>query len=147
MSSQQAVNTPTQVMAVTRADDKVRMSWVCLWGLILSHQGEQLEFLTDTVLAVWSKFVTLVAQTLEGADLVEAPPVSAHLAKKRAALVYVCKQRGVSASGGVACWHIDKRSTLRSSNRKENGTCFQDGIPNRNPEGLLGFQGLSFRHL
>lgn len=43
----------------------------------------------DTVFAVWSQFVTLVAQALEGADFIEAPPVSAHLAKKRAALVYV----------------------------------------------------------
>ena len=103
MSSQLPVNIPTQVMAAAQSDDKARMSRVRLWGLILSHQGEQLEFLTDTVFAVWSKFVTLVAQTLEGADLVEAPPVSAHLAKKRAALVYVCKQRGVSASGGVPC--------------------------------------------
>lgn len=43
----------------------------------------------DTVLAIRSKFVALVAQTLEGADFIEAPPVSAHLAKERAALVYV----------------------------------------------------------
>lgn len=36
----------------------------------------------DTVFAVWSEFVTLIAQTLEGADFIEAPSVSAHLAKK-----------------------------------------------------------------
>lgn len=51
-------------------------------GFTLSHQDEQLQFLTDTVFAVGGKLVTLVAQTLEGADFIEAASVSAHLAKK-----------------------------------------------------------------
>lgn len=39
-------------------------------------------FLTDTVFAVWRKFIALIAQTLEGADFIEAPAVSAHLPEK-----------------------------------------------------------------
>lgn len=62
-------------------------------GFTLSRQDEQLQFLTDTVFAVGGKLVTLVAQTLEGADFIEAASVSAHLAKKRAALVDVCKAK------------------------------------------------------
>lgn len=94
-----------QVTVVLPCDGEMWISWVRLWGSWCLHNATKMAdrpFLTDTVFAVWCKFITLIAQTLEGADFIEASAVSAHLSEKWAAFVYVCKQREARVSEGAS---------------------------------------------